>query len=423
MPRLTDLSALALLLAAAVPGGAATLTVTGRNDAAVDRPNLQQALDAAAPGDTILLDGTFQLDGVSLFLAEDRLTLEGRVIDDDGDGRANEDWADGADNDGDGAVDEDDWDAALLGVDDGSGGPAGDVSPRQFFNRALRIEGVTGVVRQIAVRHLLFARHNRAVSISADHRFGSGSACEDVELTGGLARGITIEHNRFLDNERDVQLLGAAHGVAVRDNVMTGATEFPVLLAGESLPCLLPDNSRSALPVGRPENTLVAGNRMQGLVAAVFSSETGSTKVQDNDASGDFVGFLISDDVGASLLGNRINGGVAGILLDDVTGAGGSSSARNNRVTGALFGVLFSSATGDTAANNELIGSGVADVLLDVTSAGNTVVATDFATAVIDLGSDNRLLGTLAREENASARSAAAEIGAAVAEMLGALAP
>ncbi len=77
-----------------------------QTDPGVDRVALQTAFDAATPGTTIEVEGTFQLDGERILISTSDLTLAALVLDDDGDGRANEDG----------------WDAAILGVADAGGG-------------------------------------------------------------------------------------------------------------------------------------------------------------------------------------------------------------------------------------------------------------------------------------------------------------
>ena len=78
----------------------------------------------------------------------------------------------------------------------------------------------------------------------------------------------------------------------------------------------------------------------------------------------------------------------------------------NNRVTGDLFGIWVDlctvAATGYTLNNNDTSG-GAIDIYLGPGSFENTVITTDFDTFVVDDGTDNRLLGTSASENNPAA--------------------
>ena len=207
---------------AAASASPQTLTVIGQNDTAVDRAAIQAAVDAAQPGDTVELDGTFQLDGTPIFIHISRLTVAGKVVDDDGDGEANEDRPDGLDNDGDGLVDEDGWNAVLRGIGDGSGGPARDNFPDRF-NDGFEILGFDQALKDIRIRDLELRQINRGIYLFPDYDDGGTVlVCDASSPTAGELSRVTVESNAFIDGFRGVEVLGRVRSVKVRDKLVFG---------------------------------------------------------------------------------------------------------------------------------------------------------------------------------------------------------
>lgn len=393
-----------------------TLTVFGQADRTVDRQNIQDAIDLAEPGDTVELVDTFLLDGERIFIRESSLTLTGRAEDDDGDGAVNEDWQDGVDNDGDGSVDEDDWDAALVGLANPDGTPVTDVDLEFYFNRAVSIEGITGAGRKIALRHLKFSTFDRAINLFPEYFFGT-RLCADLVVTEGSLQQLTIEHNWFDNNIRDVVANGAVRGSKVADNLTTGALNISVLLLGEEFGCDLPDGTNNPIPMGRPRDNHFSNNRIgmdPGALAGILSLFTDRTKTQKNTVDHGLIGIYSSGDDRPQVLQNRVSGaGEIGIVVEESPGAkvshndvvGGfaglygalpSSGARftDNAVTGAFVGAYFEFwANGFLAVNNAFVGSVEVDYFLDETTFGNKIVVTDPETSVLDLGTDNEVVG------------------------------
>ncbi|MCG8455073.1 MAG: hypothetical protein MI919_02250 [Holophagales bacterium] len=156
-----------------------------------------------------------------MLISTSHLTLQGVSLDNDSDGRLDEDWADGIDNDGDGAVDEDDWDTVLRGVADASGEPERVSGENALWNRGLVDEGITGTVVRPTIRGLRFSTFQRAVAVVPEWGTPTGG-CGDRFFTGGGVYGLTLEANRFDNN-----VLGSL----AASNSITGAL-FPVDLAG-----------------------------------------------------------------------------------------------------------------------------------------------------------------------------------------------
>ena len=163
----TFATALVLIVAlnSAAPAGKAgkTITVEGLNQIG-DAALIQWALDNVKKNGTVELVGTFALYGTELFVRNNHVTIRGRAIDNDNDGKVNEDWADGEDNDNDGLVDEDDWDAVLVGLTDlGTGLPLPDPTGA-LFNRGIAVNGL----HNVHVTDLKFTGLRRGVAFS-DH--------------------------------------------------------------------------------------------------------------------------------------------------------------------------------------------------------------------------------------------------------------
>ncbi len=269
------------LVAAAPPEAPAPqiTTVVGRFDAEVDRSSIQAAIDSAEPNSTIELVGRFQLDGQFLNVEKAHLTLRGRADDNDGDGAVNEDWADQVDNDGDGAVDEDDWDAQLVGVTGEDGRPAPG-PPLSLYNRAVVSDALPGAVEGITIRDIKFSNFHRAVDFSGDHSVPEGARCEDVITTSGSADNVVVRSNWFDNNNRAVQVFGAARGATVESNLFTNNTTGILLVSGEAF-CRAADGSDSSFAIGGPEGTKILNNRVITTAFGVLAT-SGSTETRDN---------------------------------------------------------------------------------------------------------------------------------------------
>lgn len=377
--------ALVLLLPAQATFGAAPLIVDGLNDQAVDRQAIQDAIDQAAAGGTVELRGTFQLDGQTVFIDKE-LRLRGEALDDDGDGAANEDWADGVDNDGDGAIDEDDWNTVLHGLVDANGQPLGDLPDGTLFNRGFSMEGLSGEVEDIEIRDILFLGLNRAVSALPDlENLGVAFACSDLVATGGSLENARIRRNRFANNGRSIQFFGAVEESEIKENVVLGGGAAQVLLIGAAVGC-----TGGSLPIGRPTDIDIKGNRIQALGSSGFiSSETIDTQVKGNTFIGGSFAVSINDDERADVSGNTITGSSFPIIVFQSVGP---ARIVGNQLSGHTFGILLDTASGYDIKDNVFLTAGfVADVFLDVTTSNNRVVV-PAGTLVTDLGVDNEVI-------------------------------
>jgi parallel beta-helix repeat protein len=429
MWKKTICTAATLILGAAISfaGRPQTIVVQGQSDISVDRQAVQDAIDAAQPGDTVELVGTFQFDGTEVFITKSRLTLTGRAVDNDSDGEVNEDWTDGVDNDGDGEVDEDDWDAGIRGIEDENGDPEEDFDRPTFFNRAVRIKSGFGDLRGIAVRHLKFYTVLRGVAVIGGHSSDSHD-CGHYVYTGDEIDGVVVEKNLFDTTRRGAQIFGTVANVTFRDNIALGSYNPALLVAGDEVACRLPGDESEftgVFSIGRPQRIEISGNRV------VADPSTGilvwgadHSTVRDNAVETDRFGISLWDNLGLSVLNNLVSGADLGLLVQ----AENKATVMHNVIRGGNAGVfgwgdspgtrianntIFDSGTGAylhnedleensnfTLANNEFWNSGWVDVYLGDLSHDNTVIATDFETTVIDDGYDNRLIGTLAMIHN-----------------------
>lgn len=399
-PRVVAMVAASLLLAMAVPAEAdETITVYGQEDPAVDRQAVQAAIDAVGKKGTVELVGIFEFDGIPVRIARDSLTLAGRALDDDGDGAVNEDWADGVDNDGDGLVDEDDWEAEIRGLDDGNGGPAAAPSP-PYFNRALVVQGGTGVQKKLAIRDLKFTRNHQALLISPDYLITVSQECDDLVPLDATVEGLRVERNFFGNNNLGCWIIGSSSKAKVRHNVFFDNVRINLFMAGGTRGCIAPEGV-VRIPIGTPEGHEFSDNLIVGVDRGTFgfgsppfgiwTVSTLDSKIYGN-ALVELSHPLISQrDTDAVFAENVVSGSASGFI--------GELPAENVRLIGNTFdgiwywGVLLHfEASGFYAEANHFSDVGFVDYYLGETTYGNTIVLTDPGTTVEDLGTGNTII-------------------------------
>lgn len=403
------LSLVLIAAASAHANSSQTHVVVGLDDIAVDRLAIQDAIDGARAGDTVELQGTFQLDGVSIVLETSRLTVTGQALDNDGDGAINEDGVDGLDNDGDGLIDEDDWDAVLQGVDDGGGGPAGDAFPNRF-NDGIEILGFDDELEKIEIRDIRFTRLNRSIYLFPDYDdAGTIFVCDSVSPTAGELDDLEIEGNAFDNSNRGVELLGRVSDLSIEDNRFTNISSQAVVMFGQGIGCAEADGSIvQVLPIGTPEKVRVKGNRVTGGFIGVLSQVSEKTSITCNQLNGQVLGVISLEDEKLSLARNDVDGAFIGLLGSfetRVTGPASDNKFKNNTLSNNFFGaVIDCETTGYKIAGNSFLGSAFTDIFLDGTSPGgscaddglgdsfeNKVIA-NAGTTVLDFGLDNEVI-------------------------------
>lgn len=407
------LAMLAILhLGVPVASVATIIHVVGQNDAAIDRPALQAAIDAARPGTTIALAGTFQLDGERVLVRTSFLTLAGEAVDTDGDGVTNEDWTDGVDNDGDGQIDEDDWDTILRGVVDGDGRPVRVQGENALWNRGLVVEGVTGALRGLTLRDLQLSGFHRAVDLTPEWGSPTGG-CGDRFHTGGDVRGVRFVGNRFEGNVLGVLGLGDVWFLRAQRNLFTDHEIGGLFMEGGRVGCPLVDGPSVELALGAPFRTRIEDNRFEN--ASVLTSRTRRSRFQNNDITGSLFGISANFDKQMVIRRNHMEGLVAsGIFLLEMTDSlivdntirdtfsgidlGGPAVRTvllRNRVEGTFFGFLFGAdASRYLVFGPTFDGNLLADIQLDAGSTENIVINPGPAVTATDLGMGNVLIGS-----------------------------
>jgi len=294
---------------AAAPAGK-LLVVVGQDDINVDRPAIQAALDAVPKNGTVRLEGTFQLDGVELLVRSDHVTIEGLALDDDGDHKVNEDWADGVDNDFDGAIDEDDYNAVLNGILAGGLPDRGSYpgnALRSLYNRGIAVNDLSGV----AIRDLKFTGLVRGIAFSGGSQTFYGLFCSETIATGGVGSNSIAERNLFDNDERGVQVFGDAHAIRVRDNVVvSGSFGAGILLVGDAFACWNDDDTPNpaGFPIGRPVGTQVEGNTVSvrnRVGIGVYSAN--DSKVRDNTLDQVTAGVDVENSPRTLVIGNHVD--------------------------------------------------------------------------------------------------------------------
>jgi hypothetical protein len=385
--------------------GGKTIVVTGQNDSSIDRPAIQAAIDAAPKNGTVLLQGTFQLDGVELFVRKSHLAIVGIALDNDGDHRVNEDWADGQDNDGDGAIDEDDWDAVLQGVLDGSGQPDQGSFPaepgnpgRSLFNRGIAVQADDNVV----IRDLKFTGMTRGVAFGGEILVQPGVYCDEIQRTHVLTKNSAAERNLFDNMQRGVQVFGVAKNVVFRDNIMINeGLGAPILVVGDAAGCW--ENDETPRPegflIGRPEGTQITGNYVAHRNRYVIQIVAGdSTMLRDNTTEDVGSSLYVADSPRTQVIGNWLLSPHLDVGLqffDTAPNSSAGSQIQNNRVESVADGWeaigLYGDTTGVKASNNTFP-NGDVNYYLGAGTHDNTVVLRQGQTAYDD-GTDNKLIG------------------------------
>ena len=348
----------------------ASIVLVGQNDPLVDRIHLQEAIDSTPSRGMLKLRGTFQLDGGSILLDRGDITLQGWAEDNDGDGRTNEDWADGVDNDEDGLIDEDGWDTVIQGIVNPDGLPAGDIDVSTFFNRGLMLQGFTGAEQKVAIRNIEFRDHNRALSIQPDF-LSTGSACPDFALTGGSLKKLTIQGNLFVNNFRSVQIIGSVEQSDLKENTVVDGGAVDLLLAGGSIACF---GTTGPLPIGTPHGLRLRENLIRNGNIAIFGSTLEDTEVKGNVIEDMVLGIFMRNDTTPTIKNNAVSRTVQGIT---VFGPATQGIIRENLVVdSSVVGIfLLGGATGFVVKGNTLLGSASNDIFLDSTTFGNLIFA------------------------------------------------
>lgn len=176
-----------------------TATTTVNCVGVSDRLLIQDAINKSAPGDTIKLIGTCQLDGTTITIPHSNLTIEGPG--------ASGNWA-----------------TVISGLTNSIGMPLGDQGAPQFrwFNRGFSILPVNGSISGVTIRGIKFLNLNYAVNISPSIASNS-NLCAATQITGGTASTILVANNWFDNVVRAVSNLGSSDHIYVSGNLITNS--------------------------------------------------------------------------------------------------------------------------------------------------------------------------------------------------------
>lgn len=362
------------------------LTVIGQNDPAVDRQRLQAAINTIAPGGTVEVVGILQLDGERVSIARSQLLIRGKVVDNDHDGRMNEDWSDGVDNDSDGAVDEDDWDAVIRGVANLDGKPAEDPDSSRTFNRAFVLQGVSGTVRGITIRDLKFELNNRAITIQPEAD-SPGTLCETFVVTGGTAEDVMLKNNLFINNNRAIQILGAIDKAHITRNLFTSNPNTDIFVQGGLIGCV---GSPGIVPLGTPRNLRVSHNVSAPTNIGMFIRLVEDASIDQNTITSAALGISVRQSQGVTVRRNRIVGAFRALV--GTQPAVDTRFVQNTVEDSSDIGILIqNTATDYLVKENDIRGSATADIALDPTTSNNIVIARP-DDEIVDQGTNNHLI-------------------------------
>jgi hypothetical protein len=360
-------------LQAAERANGPVINVVGQDNIAVDRANLQAAIDAAPDGATIHLRGVFQFDGTVVLVSRSHLTIAGV-----------------AHGGSQGPL--------LKGVLNVSGLPVGDlpVGPPPpnvavHFNRGISI-GPTdgGSVEDVTLRGFAMSGFNRAVAVQSFQAIDN--LCDSVNA-GVETRNVTIQDLEIDNVIRGIQSFGDVRDLTVKNSVVTGAIAQGILINGGGVGCFNPDGSPQ--PGGFDAGSTVGAEIRNNH----FATADGAGALQTFDAVGPNADILV--------MGNTFDGGAAAVHLN---GHVSNFVVRNNLIknggsqgspTSRIGGIRMTNGSGYEVRNNTyqnnmaslFIGSVTyvpRDVWLFELATGNTVTEGK-GTIVLDLGTGNTI--------------------------------
>lgn len=237
-----------LSFTASVYAHAATTTVNCRGKQ-TDRALIQKYINKAAPGDTINLAGTCQLDGTAIFINTSNLTIQGA----------------GASGN---------WSTVLLGLTDSNGVPLNDQpGPTfQYFNHGISIGPSNNTISGVAIQGIKFKNLNWPVDISPSIA-GNTHLCSGITITTGNASHISVTDNWFDNDGLAVSNFGVGDHINIENNLITnmgvltnsdaGLGAFDISVVGQLNLCSNSDNSISFAAVGTTSFLNITNNTIK----------------------------------------------------------------------------------------------------------------------------------------------------------------
>ena len=394
---------------------AAVATTTVSCVGANDHDAIQNAVNNSAPGDTIKLIGTCQLDGRAIIISHSNLTIEGPG--------ASGNWA-----------------TVISGLSDSGGMPLGDQGgyPFGWFNRGFSVQmPLNGSISGVTIQGIKFVNLNYAVNISPSIA-GNSNLCAATQIvTGATASTILVANNWFDNVVRAVSNLGSSDQIYVTGNLITNsgfADSFglraDINSAGGFLPCKNADGSHSSLAIQFPAHLTYQANVITNDHASfpifVFPDVQSVSIIKNTITTGNAFDLIVFAAQNAYVSQNVLDGqggslgGIFGnqtlqlsspqyqIKNNSITNINGTNSNGYGVPVGIGIGV-DSGIFGPSIVNNQFDSSAVVDILLCDATANTTAIAAvqcdgggiashdnkviiNSGTTVSDLGVNNKIL-------------------------------
>ncbi len=365
-----------------------------------DRAMIQAAIDNAASGATLMLNGTCQLDGERLFINKSNLTLTGA-------------GAAGG------------WSSVIKGIAGPDGKPEGNPNLDTLNNLGIYFgDPNTGnsVISNVTISNLKFTTLLNAVAVDPQNGYNS-VRCKDTHIGKGSANDVIIEDNWFDNNNRAVQNFGSSSNLKIRNNNITNGQGVVNLgLFGLGVACYNDNDERVSLGgLGIATNTSMTGNSMSSSqftsCRALEATYTNGLDFSNNNIAiaPKFFMVELTNARNSRFMKNDFNAAnpegyfsPGFLMIEDPTEQPSINNVMSNN-TFSNMGVGFfligeyAGATGYSMVNNRFIDMDpdFPDIVLAgpeffglPASHDNKVVTTNFSTRVLDGGVNNKLLGT-----------------------------
>ena len=268
-------------IAGAAPG--AQVKLAGQNDALLDRPAIQAAIDSA-PGQrlTIKLRGTFQLDGHDLIVDRSDLVIKG-----------------------------DRGGATLLGKLGSDGLPIDDIN--NFPNRGFLIESVDPLTN-IEIKDLGLSGFRTAVFIK-----GQLNEISDVQVKNNH-----VENSLFA-----VTAIGAVSDIMIANNTAIGLSNAGITVFGTV--------------EGQPTGLQIVDNHISEVLEGLFIRDVSDAIIANNYSEGQIDGLYILDISNAIIANNYLSTYSPAASATPFL-AGGTNTGilvESNTTQGGAIGMLF----------------------------------------------------------------------------------
>ncbi len=404
---------------------ASTITVNCRNQLTSpptplpDRVAIQNAINKASSGDVINLVGTCQIGDSPIVVEQSNISIVG---------------AGAAGN----------WTTVLIGLVNSNGIPLTDkpAPSFQYFNRGISIGPSNKTISNVTIQGIKFKNLTNGVNISPSIS-GNTNLCSGIQITNGNASNINVANNWFdhvfggfnIGSFAAVNNAGISDHINIINNLFTndgvssndpGDFTGDIRSVGQVVFCFNPNGSLNALPLGTIASVNVSGNIIKNDLSSIpiimvddnATINNNTITVGPNVLAGMDLGTLnssikgnIVDMQGLTTLGivldtpnvpytqlpswlvinntiqNSVSQNGVGIVVENgISGANMINNVFSNISSADYLLCDANGNTNTTAAANCFEGGGKA-------SFNNQVVLTNPNTTVMDLGTNNKVIG------------------------------